>query len=85
MKRDATMNQIEVEYDKKFLKEKRKFKRKCTSIEKDFKRFEIALKIKIMDNNFKVPVDNKKICRIEGLHEWLHCLHLLSNLFTVKK
>lgn len=67
MKKDSTMTQIEVDYDKKFLKEKRKFKRKCPSIENDFRRLEIALKTKIKDNNYKVLVDNKKICRIEGL------------------
>ncbi len=61
------MNQIDVNYDKKFLKEKRKFKSKCPSIDRDFKRFEIALKIKIQDNNFKVPVDNKQIFQISGL------------------
>ena len=80
MKKEA-MNQIEVRYDKKFLKEKRKFKRKCTSIENDFKRFEIALKIKIIDNNFKVPVDNKKICRIEGLQE---CVTLPAFVYCEK-
>lgn len=36
------MNSIEVYYDKKFLKEKRKFQRICPSIERDFNRFLIA-------------------------------------------
>ena len=61
------MSQIEVGYDKKFLKEKRKFKSKCPSIDKDFKKFEIALKIRIQDNEFTVPVDNKQIFQISGL------------------
>ncbi|MBQ9161312.1 MAG: hypothetical protein IJ122_08360 [Methanobrevibacter sp.] len=61
------MNQIEVDYDKKFLKEKRKLQSKCTSLEKDFERFEKALKIKIKENDYKVPVDNKKIFKIAGL------------------
>ena len=78
-KRDNTMNQIEAVYDKKFLKEKLKFKRKCPSIDNDFKRIEIALKTKIEDNNFKVPVDNKKICRIEGLDS-----HVTLPAFVVK-
>lgn len=52
---------------KNFFKEKRKLQSKCTSLEKDFERFEKALKIKIKENNYKVPVDNKKIFKIAGL------------------
>lgn len=61
------MKTIEVYYDKKFLKEKSKFHSKCPSIERDFERFEKALKIKIEENNFNVPVDNKTIFKISGL------------------
>ncbi len=63
------MKTIEAIYDKKFLKEKRKFHSKCPSIEKDFQRFETALKIQIKENDFNVPVDNKRIFRISGLNK----------------
>ena len=54
------MKTIEAIYDKKFLKEKRKFHSKCPSIEKDFQRFETALKIQIKENDFNVPVEIKE-------------------------
>ena len=63
------MKTIEAIYDKKFLKENRKFHSKCPSIERDFQRFEKALKIQIKENNFTVPVDNKRIFRSSGLNK----------------
>ena len=61
------MNSIEVYFDKKFIKEKNKFKRICPSIESDFNRFLTSLKIQIQENDYRVPVDNENIYRISGL------------------
>lgn len=41
------MTPIDVDYDKKFLKEKRKLQRKCPSIENDFEVFKRALMVDI--------------------------------------
>ena len=60
------MNQIEIGYDKRFLREKRKFNRKCSSIDLDFKRFEKALIVDLEDNNYKIPLDTKKYSKISG-------------------
>lgn len=79
------MNQIEVRYDKKFLKEKRKFLSKCTSIDTDFKRFEKALKIKIQDNGYKVPVDNKQIFQIAGLDKSVYLPAFVVKSFYCEK
>lgn len=79
------MNQIEMGYDKKFLKEKRKFKNKCPSLDKDFKRFEIALKIKIQENDFMVPVDNKQIFQISGLNKSVYLPAFVVKSFYCEK
>ena len=79
------MNQIEVEYDKKFLKEKRKFQGKCPSINSDFKRFEKALKVKIQDNQYMVPVDNKQIFQIAGLDKSVYLPAFVVKSFYCEK
>lgn len=79
------MSQIEVDYDKSFLKEKRKFKRKCPSIDKDFERFEIALKIKIEDNDYVVPEDKKHIFQISGLDKEVYLPAFVVKSFYCEK
>ena len=58
------MAQIDVDYHKKFLKEKRKLARKCPSIEGDFEDFKKALMVDIKYNNYTVPTGNDKYFRI---------------------
>lgn len=79
------MSQIEVDYHKKFLKEKRKFRSKCPSIDRDFNRFEIALKIKIQDNNYEVPVDNNHIFKISGLDKSVYLPAFVVKAFYCEK
>ena len=79
------MNQIEVEYDKKFLKEKRKFQGKCPSINNDFKRFVKALKIRIQDNQYIVPVDNQQIFQISGLDKSVYLPAFVVKSFYCEK
>ena len=62
------MSQIDVEYHKKFLKEKDKFERICPSIEKDFEIFLKTLKTDIIYNNYNVPTNNKKYYQIVTLN-----------------
>lgn len=78
------MNQIEVGYDKRFLKEKRKFNRKCPSIESDFKRFEKALMVDLEDTDYKIPLNTKKYSKISGLDDCV-IFPALQKLFTVKR
>lgn len=61
------MNEFEVDCHKKFKKEKRKFFRKCPSLEIDFDDFLTALKTDIKYNNYEVPTDNNKYFKIKGL------------------
>ena len=60
------MTQIDVGYHKKFLREKMKLARKCTSIEGDFENFKKALMVDIKYNNYTVPTGNDKYFRIAG-------------------
>ena len=61
------MSPIEVKYHKKFLKEKRKLSKKCSTFDNDFKRFVKALITDIKYNDFKVPTNIKKYSKISGL------------------
>lgn len=62
------MTQIDVDYDKKFLKEKRKLQRKCPSLESDFEDFKRALIVDIKYNNYAVlPV----MTNIFALQVWM--------------
>ena len=79
------MNQIEIGYDKRFLKEKRKFNRKCPSIDDDLKRFEKALKVDIKDNNYQIPLDNKKYSKISGLNDNVTLPAFVAKVFYCKK
>lgn len=78
-------NQIEIGYDKRFLKEKRKFKRKCNSIDEDFERFEKALKVDQKDNNYKIPLDTKKYSKISGLDKNVTLPAFVAKVFYCKK
>lgn len=78
-------NQIEIAYDKRFLKEKRKFSRKCSSIDGDFKRFEKALMVDLEDNNYKVPLDTKKYSKISGLAPYVTLPAFVAKVFYCKK
>ena len=78
-------NQIEIVYDKRFLKEKRKFKRKCNSIDEDFERFEKALKVDLKDNNYKIPLDTKKYSKISGLDKNVTLPAFVAKVFYCKK
>lgn len=78
-------NQIEIGYDKRFLKEKRKFKRKCPSIDEDFKRFEKALKVDLKDNNYKIPLNTKKYSKISGLDKEVILPAFVAKVFYCEK
>ena len=58
------MSQIDVDYHKKFLKEKDKLERRCPSIHNDFEVFLKTLKTDIIYNNYNVPTNNKKYYQI---------------------
>ena len=79
------MNQIEIGYDKHFLKEKRKFNRKCPSIEEDFKLFEKALKVDLEDNDYQIPLNNKKYFKISGLDKNVTLPAFVAKTFYCKK
>lgn len=79
------MNQIEIDYDKRFLKEKRKFSRKCPSIDDDFKRFEKALKVDIEDNDYKIPLTTNKYSKISGLNRCVTLPAFVAKSFYCKK
>ncbi len=79
------MNQIEIGYDKRFLREKRKFNRKCSSIDLDFKRFEKALIVDLEDNNYKIPLDTKKYSKISGLADYVTLPAFVAKSFYCKK
>ena len=79
------MTQIDVGYHKKFLREKMKLARKCTSIEGDFENFKKALMVDIKYNNYTVPTGNDKYFRIAGWITVYHYLLLLPKHFIVKK
>ena len=79
------MKTIDVYYDKRFLKEKKKFHNICPSIENDFKRFEIALKVQIKDNKYTVPVDNNRIFRIAGLDKTVSLPAFVVKAFYCEK
>lgn len=78
-------NRIEIDYDKRFLKEKNKFKRKCPSIDDDFKLFEKALKIDLKDNNYKIPLNTKKYSKISGLDNNVTLPAFVAKVFYCKK
>ena len=82
---DNMTNQIEIGYDKRFLKEKRKFKRKCPSIDEDFERFEKALKVDLKDNDYKIPLDTKKYSKISGLDKNVTLPVFVAKVFYCKK
>lgn len=79
------MNQIEIDYDKRFLKEKRKFNRRCPSIENDFKRFEKALKTDLKYNNYLIPLNNKKYSKISGLDDDVTLPAFVAKAFYCEK
>ena len=74
-------NQIEIGYDKRFLKEKRK----CPSIDEDFKRFEKALKVDLKDNNYKIPLNTKKYSKISGLDKEVILPAFVAKVFYCEK
>ena len=79
------MTQIDVVYDKKFIKEKKKLARKCPSIENDFEIFKKALMIDIEYNNYSVPTDNDKYYRISGLKEYVTLPAFVAKAFYCEK
>ncbi len=79
------MSQIDTDYHKKFLKEKRKLARKCPSIDDDFKKFENALKTDITYNNYVVPTNNDKYFQIAGLNENVILPAFVSKWFYCEK
>ena len=85
MWKDNMTNQIEIGYNKRFLKEKRKFKRKCPSIDEDFERFEKALKVDLKDNDYKIPLDTKKYSKISGLDKNVTLPVFVAKVFYCKK
>ena len=78
-------NQIEIGYDKRLLKEKRKFKRKCHSIDEDFERFKKSLKVDLKDNNYKIPLDTKKYSKISVLDKNVTLPAFVAKVFYCKK
>ena len=74
-------NQIEIGYDKRFLKEKRK----CPSIDEDFERFEKALKVDLKDNDYKIPLDTKKYSKISGPYKNVRLPAFVAKVFYCKK
>ncbi len=79
------MSQIDVEYHKKFLKEKDKFERICPSIEKDFEIFLKTLKTDIIYNNYNVPTNNKKYYQIVGLDKKVYLPAFVAKAFYCEK
>ncbi len=79
------MTQIDVDYHKKFLKEKRKLARKCPSIEGDFEDFKKALMVDIKYNNYTVPTGNDKYFRIAGLDDCVTLPAFVAKAFYCEK
>ena len=79
------MTQIDIEYHKRFLREKRKLMREYPSIENDFEDFKTALITDIRYNNYSVPHDNKKYFRITGLDETVSLPAFLGKAFYCEK
>lgn len=79
------MTQIDVEYHKKFLREKRKLARKCRSIDSDFEDFKTALITDIIYHDYTVPTDTKKYFRIAGLDDCVNLPAFVAKVFYCEK
>ena len=69
----------------KFDKEMEKFFKKCPSMKNDFERFKIALCVSIKNNDYNVPIDNKKFFKIEGLSKKVYLPAFVVKMFYCEK
>ena len=79
------MTKINVDYHKKFLKEKRKLTQQCRSIDEDFEDFKKALITDIKYNNYTVPTDTEKYFRIAGLDKCVTLPAFVAKVFYCEK